>query len=1081
MVADATPHGAYFYAEPREMIEGDVAVPRVFLHAAAVLERQFLAYCMDRWVRDAEGGALVPRRMSECLSNMKAGKRDPRRFPFNYLAFAKANLEGLFSDFLGLFAGYLDADEEAVAELRAFVVDGPDDSSRTFMAERVLEAFEHRSAERNKVREQVAELNRQIKELDARPGDSSWEKKRKDIVAERDALATVVKGINNEDVYGFLSRESLLPNYAFPEDGVNLRVIMRRPPEDDERADGQDGQGTRGGEGRGNEGARQRRNRSNKVKCEYTRASAVAMGDFAPGNTFYADGHHFQVDQVDVSTAQFETWRLCPSCSHAEQVTPQTPAAACPKCGDTMWEDKGQLRRMLRLHGVVSHCDYSESMNDDASDRRTSERYVRQLLVDIDGNDVVRAFRIRRDGYDFGYEYASKATMREINCGKAEGGVGEKSSVAGDERVRAGFKVCMKCGNIQIDENTELTHAYACPVRTGAVNEQDAVEQCLFLYREFETEALRLVIPEVTLPGGESQITQTFIALVMLGLRERFGNVDHLLTAVVEEPIEGVEYRKRYLVVYDSVPGGTGYLKQLVADEHAFTDVLEAARAALLTCSCNEDPQKDGCYHCLYAYRQSKDLGNISRRQALDILANLLDDQNTVEEVRGVAAVSANPWIQSKLEEMFIVALKASKTFDGRQVSVKDDVVRGKKGWYVVAGDLEWDMVPQVDLGPADGVAIECRPDFVLYPLGRAKGAGLKPVAVFTDGFQYHAAIADDDTAKREAVRRSGRYRVWSLSYDDVAAVCDPAKGGDYHLDVLNLNLYPRFGFYSVMGGGKHADMIGSMASVHPFDLLVRYLSVASAEVAFADEACAYAVAMTDNVFDESLVHDLCANRDAITGPGTTGGPAGDALFIDWRPSPAFLRVYGFVQPNATRLAPTMVAELRDANAQSDGYKKAWNSFWHLWNLMQFEPGFAAVSAKGVEADMYAALWAGLDVSDAADVSSEAMAADGSVAGVGDAAWVRALSGAYAEEHALTPQTVAFLRGLERVGVRAPDDPPGYDLESGEMAELVWEDAHVCYLEGDQAQDRAVFEAAGWIVMVDGEDNGAAITALREA
>ena len=187
-------------------------------------------------------------------------------------------------------------------------------------------------------------------------------------------------------------------------------------------------------------------------------------GDFAPGNTFYADGRHFQVDQVDMATAEFETWRLCPNCSHAEKMMPTTPVKACPKCGDVGWEDQGQLRTMLRLRGVVSNCDYSESMkSDDSSDRRVSERYARQLLVDVDPLDVVRAYRVSREGYDFAYEFTRRATMREINFGVAADALGQKSRIAGDERVRTGFRVCKKCGRLEIGGH--IDHAYACPVR----------------------------------------------------------------------------------------------------------------------------------------------------------------------------------------------------------------------------------------------------------------------------------------------------------------------------------------------------------------------------------------------------------------------------------------------------------------------------------------------------------------------------------------------------------------------------------------------------------------------------------------
>lgn len=78
-------------------------------------------------------------------------------------------------------------------------------------------------------------------------------------------------------------------------------------------------------------------------------------------------------------------------------------------------------------------------------------------------------------------------------------------------------------------------------------------------------------------------------------------NVDHLRATVSEVPVPDADYRKQYLVIYDSVPGGTGYLKQLMHEKNALIEIFEKALHVMENCSCKDDPQKDGCYHCLYA------------------------------------------------------------------------------------------------------------------------------------------------------------------------------------------------------------------------------------------------------------------------------------------------------------------------------------------------------------------------------------------------------------------------------------------------------------------------------------------------
>lgn len=96
----------------------------------------------------------------------------------------------------------------------------------------------------------------------------------------------------------------------------------------------------------------------------------------------------------------------------------------------------------------------------------------------------------------------------------------------------------------------------------------DPYEECLFLYREFETEALRLLIPATTMDASNVRV-ESFVAAFMLGMKKKFGNVDHLRATVSEVPVPDADYRKQYLIIYDSVPGGTGYLIAILDDDPA--------------------------------------------------------------------------------------------------------------------------------------------------------------------------------------------------------------------------------------------------------------------------------------------------------------------------------------------------------------------------------------------------------------------------------------------------------------------------------------------------------------------------------
>ena len=89
----------------------------------------------------------------------------------------------------------------------------------------------------------------------------------------------------------------------------------------------------------------------------------------------------------------------------------------------------------------------------------------------------------------------------------------------------------------------------------------------------------------------------------------------------------------QYLLLYDTVPSGTGYLKELMTEPGQLLSVFEEARAALKSCVCNQEPEKDGCYRCVFAYRRSREMAEISRDTAVEMLDRILAHKDELEEV----------------------------------------------------------------------------------------------------------------------------------------------------------------------------------------------------------------------------------------------------------------------------------------------------------------------------------------------------------------------------------------------------------------------------------------------------------------
>ncbi|MBL6467932.1 MAG: DEAD/DEAH box helicase [Mogibacterium sp.] len=1027
-VANARPHDLYFYSDPLDMIAGDITPPKIFLRASAVLERQFVAFCMDSWVKKGIPDGAIPDKVGIVLKKLDARPDD--MFPFNFLNYVQSTLSRQLNSFMQMFAAYLD--DSAREELQLFARGKDTDDSPMYV--KILDAFEELKKQQDALRTSVEALKAMIRDLEDKPKDSSYDEEIKELKREEAALLTVLQEIGKKNIFNFLSDEGLLPNYAFPEAGIILRAVLYRKE---------------------NEEAPMQKKKYEKMVYEYSRSASSAISEFAPNNSFYVDGRKLTIDQVDLTTAQTARWRLCPNCSHAQIEEIGKNTSVCPQCGSPAWADAGQVRTMLKVQMVYSNMDYTKSMINDESDDRNNVFYCKQLLVDVDeDHDISSAYRMDNEDFPFGYEFVRKATLREINFGESDM-TGEKLSVSGVEEVRKGFRICKYCGKIQY-EGRKANHSFACKTRKmPTLMQADAYEECLFLYREFSTEILRLLVPATTLDSSSVKM-ESFVAAFMLGMKEYFGNVDHLRATVSEVPVPEADYRKQYLVIYDSVPGGTGYLKQLMHEKNALIEIFEKALHVMENCSCKDDPQKDGCYHCLYAYRQSQQIGNISRTTAIRILKSILSGKDNVQKIDKINDIPINPLFDSELEQRFMEAIR-TKVGAG---NVSDTIRNGKHSYYVKIENYAWEIEPQVLLDAGSGVSVTCKPDFVFWPVS---APGHKPVAVFTDGFLYHKDIVSDDTIKREAIRRSGNFRVWSLSFKDVQSVLF-APQGDFYTATLEAEKMPSGKMmYQNMIKKQKADAI-EPAKLSSFDLLLEYLKLPEAESVFKGQACAYSLSllepaqMNNNLAFNNWETSVKAVKDQthftnvdFTFPGT--------IFGSWIPrsSNAHLTIHSGILAAELKKegAVAVCAVLNDEkDCRTDKYEQEWNGFWRFNNLMQFAETFIAVSSVGISRMDYLALPAVCADSDVAAMMSEV-----------DDAW------SAIKELLFDDDAKKFVELAKDADVPAPDeDNVGYEVEGDDgdviaTVEIAWPDRRVGFMTAEQTVDKKKLEQVGWKIL----------------
>ena len=739
-LAQARPHDLYFFAEPELMLAGQVEPPGVFLDAAAVLERQLTAFCMDQWVQT--GLAEVPDRLQSVLAQLG----NSQRFPHTFLDWVKTQEHSLFRGFCGLFE---ELPERVRTALNAHLLG---DEGHAGLRWKLLDLLEGEKKAKESLRRQRDALRREVKKLNTSPAPPKDLEERIDALErEAEALDELIEGINRKNVLGFLTDEGLLPNYAFPESAVRLRSVIwrRRKKPTDKR-------------------------RYQTWSYDYTRPPASAISELAPAASFYAGGRKVEVDRLDLETSKPESWRFCARCNHAEPLGTGDRHDACPACDDADWSDPEQKLTMVQLRQVFARSSDRDSRIGDDQDQREPVQFLREVQVDVKDEDLGGAWVIQAREGPYGFEYLTRATFRDINFG-APSDQGPRVNIGGREAIRKGFQVCIQCGAVK-KRKGDIEHTFTCPSRRdGAV---EKVQDCLYLYREFSSEAMRILLP-VT-PSASRESLNSFLAAVNLGLRTRFGGkVDHLRFTLTSEPTADDLIQRTYLVLFDTVPGGTGYIKELstppqASQEPPIVGVLEGALGRIQACECAQS----GCYRCVYAYRNSKDMDDTSANRASQMLRDLLDHRDTCKRVDSLSQVSISSLLDSALEERFLETLRRMRS-GGENAVLVPEVWNLKPCYRLTLGARDWRVEPQRTV---DDVGVTVSIDFVLHPAFETERP---PIAVFLDGWTFHQGRIGHDLAQRQALLRSGRWDVWTLTWNDLDAALKPSA---YDLPALPLD-----------------------------------------------------------------------------------------------------------------------------------------------------------------------------------------------------------------------------------------------------------------------------------------------------
>ena len=1034
-VINQRPHDLFFYARPDALISGEVEPPGCWLDASAVLVRQYLAFCFDQGVRE---GVL--------LDLPATGKQLIDEVIQNKAGHIPTLLDWVFQNEVTLQARFFERFKE----------NAKPDTQERFLAESKTERLRVRIEEAaNEFRQQrlllenaKRRLRGQKEKLDGKIDEAELH----EIEREERILNARQQKLNQISALEVLTEHGLLPNYAFPERGVRFSgAVFHRKP-------------------KGDSGDHELRVRE---PFELVRGGSSAIRELAPWNHFYTHSHRFDIQQIEIGSRTqplITEWGVCGQCGHmrlTSEIDRPDAIPACPQCGFDGIEGqtvKGQQAQFLEFSRsqAISYMEYYDSLSGDKGDERENEVY--QLVSSFDQTVEQASGAVANEKLPFGIEYRAAMILREVNTGFMD----QHRDLAFGNNLKVsseGFVVCADCGVAVKPRETrdKVNHRRSCAghretqkrKREGRL--EDAYTwKSVFLYRELRSEAIRLLLPEI-----EPEDLSTLEAAIYLGMRLRFqGDPGHLLVKqqIIPNLLEGTT--QNYLVLMDAVPGGTGFLKELFQthDDRGLSgegimDVLRLSLAALETCDCRAlhqtDDDTDGCYRCLRTYHMQFRADEISRERGIRLLKSLIEAGAERETKTELDEVKPTAKFESVLEKRFVGKLQDWVQESGASEHWREELISGGTGFRFTLGDGRfWSLQLQPQLGSAQGVSVQCQPDFLLT----ADDEICRPVAIFLDGFEPHVQPSEsnsrlaDDLRKRRSILESQGYWVWSLSWEDLKS----ETGERFRfLDkrVTDDNLPKRLNSVS------SAKLLPSLSS-HSFDQFKAFLRVPDAN--FWRQVAQEAVGFT-------LL--LMAGK----GMGHTGNETVEKLLM-WRtgypvPLPQIsehaqwtylaqglslsndLFTYALNEEVINADYTNLYVELRLGDSSSERsaietYKMRWRRFHALMNLFQFLDNTLFYTTSEVESGA---------------IPGPTLSPQISL----DEQWQELLDDAVGPVKRLIPQLAA-------AGCFLPEGEfYSDDLRDDLFAELAWPNADIpiAVLAGTQEEFVAEWQAAGWLAI----------------
>lgn len=370
-------------------------------------------------------------------------------------------------------------------------------------------------------------------------------------------------------------------------------------------------------------------------------AAPVAVTEFAPENVVYARGKKLKVRRLDPTPVEEATAgaehrdnvlseaRRCDRCDY---LTGDPLVKSCPECGTDL-----VTQRVIRLTGVRGGGGNISSEDE----YRTSQQYdVRTILGEPtapeEALELAGIRMIRSAGRSI---TIANRGLRERTTGEAHG-----------------FDLCTGCGlalesappgdddHDLDDDEADVRHRPGCPGTTDV--DGTVIRRNSWLIAEIRGDAVEIELPPGAREASFASWRATLAEALTLGIRESMyagrGDLQWFEKRRDDEPVS--------LVIYDVMPGGTGYIPKLFADGGAgFKAAAAEALRRLEGCDC-----ADACHRCLRDFWNQRHHSLLDRFEVIGVLRRMVEAEALVD------VELDNERLESFLEQEFFERLQAA-------------------------------------------------------------------------------------------------------------------------------------------------------------------------------------------------------------------------------------------------------------------------------------------------------------------------------------------------------------------------------------------------------------------------------------